>query len=326
MKHERIEYLDVTKALLIMMMVLGHVYLSGPIRQFIYTFHMPAFLIVSGIQHRYSTTSKKPFLSFLKSRVFSLIVPFIFYETLGVVYHIICFGATQTIFGYIHNTLLQKWNNGAAGFLVHLFGAEIIVYFVLKRIQKTSWLSLIAAALLLLGFAFPENRFSILQCFAIYSAFTLLGYCVLYRQADSVFLLLAAIAITIAVSFFHVYISNGFGDLPTAGIYIVGAIAGSFACINVSKHLHNKFLSWLGKNTIIVLGTHNVLLFPIRAFVFSDTSGWIGLLVFAVIMLLEIPIIHFMNRWLPYLNGKKRRAASPQPSGQDATLSEEIRV
>lgn len=307
MKHERVEYLDVTKALLIMMMVLGHVYLSGPIRQFVYVFHMPAFLVVSGIQHRYSSSLSKPFFSFLRSRFFTLIIPFLFYEFIGVVYHIVCFGATQTVFGYIHNTLRQQWNNGAVGFLIHLFGAELIVYAVLKCTQNTIMVCLIAAAFLLLGFIFPENRFLILQIIAIYSAFSLLGYCIFYKQIDSIIVFIAAIAITLAVSFCKLYITSCFGKLPFACLYLVGALAGSFACLFAAKHIHSKFLSWLGKNTIIILGTHNATLFPIRTFVFPDTSGWIGLLVFSVIILLEIPIIIFMNRWLPFLNGKKQK-------------------
>lgn len=46
---ERDQSLDIAKGILIIMMITGHVFLEGPLRHLIYTFHMPAFLIITGI-------------------------------------------------------------------------------------------------------------------------------------------------------------------------------------------------------------------------------------------------------------------------------------
>lgn len=57
---ERIEYYDVAKGILILLVVLGHVFETGIINQYIYSFHMPAFFIISGIMQNYSSVLKKP--------------------------------------------------------------------------------------------------------------------------------------------------------------------------------------------------------------------------------------------------------------------------
>ncbi len=44
----RIEYIDIAKGIGILLMVIGHMVSIFPIRQFIFQFHMPMFLIFSG--------------------------------------------------------------------------------------------------------------------------------------------------------------------------------------------------------------------------------------------------------------------------------------
>ena len=40
---------------------------------------------------------------------------------------------------------------------------------------------------------------------------------------------------------------------------------------------------------------------------FSSTPLWAGLLMLAVVAILEIPTIYVINRWLPFLAGKRRK-------------------
>ena len=74
-KGKRINYIDTTKAILIIFVVIGHIFLNGKIHDFIYTFHIPAFFIISGIL--FNAKDKSYFIA-LKNKIYSLIVPFIF--------------------------------------------------------------------------------------------------------------------------------------------------------------------------------------------------------------------------------------------------------
>lgn len=307
MQKERVEYLDIEKALLIIMMVLGHIYLEGPIRHFVYVFHMPAFLVVSGIQYRYSSALEKDFGRFLKSRIYALLIPFLFFELVGVGYHILCFGMQQNLFGYAYNTLTQNWNNGAVGFLIHLFGAEVIMHLILKRFHDPKAQTAFGVVFLLTAFLLPEQFRSIFRIIFIYSAFGILGYNFYYKATPSPLALLLTLTIVVIVSHFRVYISNCYGHPINALIYLVGSLSGSYFILSLSMLIRKcRLLSFYGKNTITILGTHNAILFPIRRFLFPDTSGLLGVLTFLIIMLLEIPIILFLNRFCPFLIGKKR--------------------
>ena len=38
--EQRIEYFDIAKGILILLVVIGHIFETGPINQFVYSFHM----------------------------------------------------------------------------------------------------------------------------------------------------------------------------------------------------------------------------------------------------------------------------------------------
>ena len=46
---ERLDYIDRAKGMLIILVVIGHIWQSGVVFDLIYTFHMPAFFVISGI-------------------------------------------------------------------------------------------------------------------------------------------------------------------------------------------------------------------------------------------------------------------------------------
>ena len=48
MSKKRIEYLDVARGIAIILVIIGHIFKDGVLWRFIYSFHMPLFIIVSG--------------------------------------------------------------------------------------------------------------------------------------------------------------------------------------------------------------------------------------------------------------------------------------
>lgn len=63
---ERVNFLDIAKGILIILVVIGHSNYSYT--QYIYWFHMPAFFIISGVLH----IQPKDLGDFLRKRIFSL--------------------------------------------------------------------------------------------------------------------------------------------------------------------------------------------------------------------------------------------------------------
>lgn len=83
---DRFQYLDNSKAILIVLVILGHViqgsiedYQHNPIFRFIYSFHMPLFLAISG----YLTYKPKYDSGLIKKRAVQLLVPFVIWAFLS---------------------------------------------------------------------------------------------------------------------------------------------------------------------------------------------------------------------------------------------------
>ena len=71
-KKSRIEYLDIARGIAIILMVIGHVIGNGWKRDLIFSFHMPLFIIVSGMFFK-----EKRFKDFIVNTIKKLIIPYV---------------------------------------------------------------------------------------------------------------------------------------------------------------------------------------------------------------------------------------------------------
>lgn len=72
MGKERLQYLDIAKGMAIICVIIGHMRIK-PINQFVYTFHMPLFIFISGY-----TLSLADTKVFLKKKSKALLIPYAF--------------------------------------------------------------------------------------------------------------------------------------------------------------------------------------------------------------------------------------------------------
>lgn len=147
----RIKTYDIAKGIGILLMIIGHVTGMIPIHKFIYQFHMPLFLILSGIlfnEQKWQNTKL-----FFVSRIKTLFTPYLFFSVI-----IVCF--TMTL-GANHDliTILKTGVPHAVWFIIVLFFVEIIFQFLRKYIIKT-WSSLILSAIItfIIGKALSYNE------------------------------------------------------------------------------------------------------------------------------------------------------------------------
>lgn len=82
--NKRLDYIDSLKGFAIMLMVLCHSGLHNSATQWIYSFHMPLFFIVSGFL--FSEPNSRNFLQYLRKKVKQLLVPFLIFSL------VLCFG------------------------------------------------------------------------------------------------------------------------------------------------------------------------------------------------------------------------------------------
>lgn len=71
-QHQRLEYIDIAKGIGIICVILGHMD-NDSIKQFVFSFHMPLFFMISGF---FLSTKGKP-RELLRKRVRALLPPYL---------------------------------------------------------------------------------------------------------------------------------------------------------------------------------------------------------------------------------------------------------
>ena len=137
----RIDWIDISKGILIILVVLGHSQISTLLKILINSFHMPAFFILSGITFKSSINFNK----FVKKKFFSLIMPYLIFSFIMILYQLtkaflfsgykfdIISGLVSIVLpisGRVATSVYGLW------FLPCLFLTEILAYFIFKSKEK----------------------------------------------------------------------------------------------------------------------------------------------------------------------------------------------
>lgn len=278
---KRQNWIDVLKGIGIILVVFGHVYSKNPVSIWIYSFHMPLFFALSGfIFAAYSYNKKVSFKDYFIKKLKSLIVPFILFRMILVLYWL----AVERHF--------RELDLGPIWFLPVLFAAEIITYFInLKR--NPAFNGIFAVICLAALYALKRLSFDntavgdwvmiTLNGMCWYNFGILIGYAAAKKPlALSKWAVLPAVIVLFCASIFlsqyngmvSMY-SSVFGNYF---IYIAESIIGILFILLLCKFFFtkNKAIEFLGKNTIIILATHE----PIKRVILKlieILSGKIGM-------------------------------------------------
>lgn len=153
---ERIEWCDIYKGLLMVLVVIGHS--TGMFNQYIYQFHMAAFFVISGYTSR---LDKKSFFHMVVDKSYRIMLPFFFLGISGdVVFYIsdrlnILDRVSTTIYSVSLQQAIQELFSknlmiycdwlGALWFLPVLFFATILVKFICYLTREHSrWMFLVS--------------------------------------------------------------------------------------------------------------------------------------------------------------------------------------
>ena len=124
---KRLDWVDVAKGITILLMVAGHTSIPETISKYIWSFHMPFFFFVSGVF--YSEKKYKKFNSLLKRRIFTLLVPYVFFSV------VVMLGYYGTVY-WNPKELYLGWSGYALWFIPVLFMSEMLLYPFAKYIER----------------------------------------------------------------------------------------------------------------------------------------------------------------------------------------------
>ena len=90
-------------------------------------------------------------------------------------------------------------------------------------------------------------------------------------------------------------------------IYVILSILGTILIISICKKLDNRNLSklkYFGVNSLIIMITHKSIINIIAYFIEIYTDYIYGTIMFIVVVLIEIPIVYVVNKYLSFTIGK----------------------
>lgn len=331
-RKNRIEWIDYYKAFAIILVLIGHISENKVINNWIYLFHMPAFIFISGLLYNENKSN-------MKKRLKNILIPYFSFSILSFAYWLFIernlrnqlninpFSVFINIFlmfcgneNYIYN--IPLW------FLPALFMIETISSLLLK-IKGNEKIKLFVIIILSIMISYFLSKYlNIYLPFALDCAMILLPFFILGMMVNKkiikfpsinnsygyVFLAIVSfIVICLCVySGCRVDINNLL--ITNYFVFIISSFNGIIFLYSLSKIVKIKYLQWLGINSLCIMLIHE----PIKRIVLQvlskvtkielvllRTNFFFVLIDTILLILILIPIVFVVNEYFGYLLGRK---------------------
>lgn len=315
---KRIQWLDNLKGLAILLVMISHgcgIPVVGP---YLYACYMPAFFIVSG--YTFSWKNHVDTLAWIKGKAKRMLIPYVIYGIISVTAYdclkllISGIDLRDVLVDYIgvlysrHHVFenaadefaLMSGVNAPLWFLTGMFVAWLLFILLYKansigRIIMLSLYLVVSGAMMYLPILLP---WSIDTAF-VGAIFIFVGYKIkesniqIHNKPKLAIVVAFFVLIYILLVHFNgftnmsirIYGDKGIFSLPIFMVIgVMGTFLYAFICVLCEKTIIGKFLGFLGKNTITILGTH-MFVFVAVNMVFGILNFDISIYVVGVIQL-----------------------------------------
>lgn len=329
MNKQRIDWLDFAKILTMLFVIIDHLGLENRgIRDYIWSFHMPVFFYISGIFN----SNKLTWTDFIKKNFYRLLLPVILWHIIGMFTWepLISFFTDRTnwLDKYLDAQVafVSGYSCGFGWFMICLFWLKIIDR-ILDRYKFGRHFGIailpLACYFIHLYIKIPFyvlNAFMAYPFFAMgyYSKDRLLNSCVSFSIKKCCLFVASTVILVILVFFNRCGSLNAieYGNNPII-LYMQGFV-GCIWIVVISmmlyKMLTHRILSILGNGTIVLLLLQPPFLMVCKIVyktIFSPSHSapyfdiFSALASAVIIMASMYPIIIFINKKFPLLNGMK---------------------
>ncbi|MFV0343469.1 MAG: acyltransferase family protein [Anaerocolumna sp.] len=323
---ERVLWIDQLRAIGMLFVVLGHVALP---KNIIYAFHMPLFFMISGMTH-----NPRKYVSFIdcaKDKFKKLLLPFVFMNLAMFPVWIVNFKLLrhskptllellQGLF-FINSDKYQTPSN-ATWFLASLFIVEIIIYLIEKltdynKERMAVWVTICGV----ISYMESINKVQFPMIWHIDSAFSgvvfyFIGYWLIgnYKQIldkikDNKLKYFGTVLICFMLG---VYFSDLNGRVSMNGnvqgsvfyYYVTACLFSISIILTVIKLPIFKYLTYIGRNTLIYLGFHIPLIRLIESTIVDmgySNGGWIAFFTGIFIYNIMVIVVYYVNNFLPFI-------------------------
>lgn len=311
--NKRLYYLDSARGFALLSVIIGHIYQpNNALITWIYSFHVPLFFIISGILLYYKDTVNKSFLGLISSRIKSILIPYLMFCLVNIIFEIILNPSLTTIKWTILQTI-TFFGIGATWFLPALFISEIIFILINKYINSKFIKFVITSILITIPCIFKSNNIILTVMFRSLTSlgFISIGYYIFpyINKVDLSWVNILCIFIT------SILLSgiNGNVDLYSLKynnpiIYLLCGVIGSVLILFTLKKFNNfnsKYLTYFGLNSIVIMATHQNIIKVCQIVSNNNLKDILGgTLLLITIIILEIPLVYIVNKYLPFMLGR----------------------
>ena len=257
--------IDIAKAIGIILMIIGHCAIPASIRNLIFSFHMPLFIIFSGYFFKQQDTTnviKKGFTHLVKPYVITAIVCIILcvikqnYE-----------GALSKCFAMMLGSGSGHWFGdkapviGPIWFLLSLFWCKVIYNII---VQKTKHVFIVSFMISTIAFVFGKYV-TTLPLGILYGLCSLVFYSMGHYWRESNFKP-NYIHLTVGCLVWFVCVWKGYLEMANYScslypISMIGAFVGTYITYLCSKKIPiqlSSMMVWIGNNTMLILCYHTI--------------------------------------------------------------------
>ena len=344
MATKRISYIDMAKGIGIFLVVLGHSsFPTQEINQWISSFHMPLFFLLSGILLAHTNAHEQSMRHLAKKKATSILIPYLSFSILSMIFSAIL--DTASLKTYLPNALLQTvvfYGISVLWFLPALFFGEMIFLFIRKH--TTFAITALISACICLASVFIVNTYHYHYLIDFNSYLSLLGaylISVIVRTGFAVTFLalgyfsyifffkkehttISYVLLALAFLILNIYLAfkNGSVDLNNMvfhdyRLYFPAAFCGGMfiICLCAALPAISPFIT-VGKHSLIIMVTHMNCRFlgicyavgnlVISLLPFLGSTGYM-LVCTATLIILEVLAIYIIHHFCPFLIGNKRK-------------------
>ncbi|WP_298237234.1 acyltransferase family protein [uncultured Algibacter sp.] len=327
--NDRYEWVDQARGLGIFLVIYGHNYPF--LESYIYSFHMPLFFFIAGMFHPKNITKYS-----IVKRAKSILIPYFIWSLLLYIFWLFLgrhFGNStnynldplQGFIGVFYaqgDVQFMDWGI-PMWFLPCIFLTFLLFSFV-NKIRFDMLKGFVLIILVTLGLVYPvffefKLPWSIdVACVSLifYSAGSFLkNRLIELRSAKKLFLLtVCCLLLSVSMSMVNSKIDMYRSQYGNIALFILNGFMGTLFVLFLFKWVKfPKIVAFLGRNTIPLLALQFrsltiikliLIVIGINTFTFSEP---IKLILAFVQVLLIIPVIIFVNKYMPILNGRNKK-------------------
>lgn len=326
----RLNYLDFTKGFAMIFVVFGHalaIESTNYIMNWAYSFHMPIFFIISGYLLRYKEDNGKKYT--IKSKCYSLLIPYLCFCTANIIIEFVLSKFNINILFYGIERMITFYGISSLWFVSALFIGEIVFFILKKKIHNKKIVFFIALILfifpLIIGINhkvegdIPKIIWAMARgCEAF--LFIQIGYYLFNYinniKLSSIFIITLLLIVSVPV-YLNGFVNTFVCRYNNLALFFINCIGMSVLIILLFKNVNEcQLLSWVGKNSLIIMATHQATISIIWAIMEKFNLNYMGylsgVLVTILIFIIEIPIVYVINNYCPFMLGKFKKKEKVQ--------------